>query len=205
MKILLVDDHLVVREGVRRLFSTLPGTEIIEAADASEGLALFRAKAPDVILLDLNLKGVGGIELLRRMLSENPKARVIVFSMHAEPLYASRALKIGARGYVSKGAGASELITAVQRVANGSRYIEREIAEQLALGPVVGDNPLVQLSARETEILRHLGDGKSLTEIADALGIAYKTVANTCTSIKTKLGLTRTAELIRLSIESRSW
>jgi two-component system invasion response regulator UvrY len=204
MKVLLIDDHWVVREGVRRLLSALPGVELTEAEDAAGGFDAFRLQPPDVVLLDLNLKGVGGVELLRRLLNENPRARIIVFTMHADALTAARALRMGARGYVSKSAGAGELRDAVKRVAEGGRYIEREIAEQLALAPVKAEDPLEQLSPRETEILRHLGEGKSLTDIAETLGVAYKTVANTCSSMKAKLGLTRTADLIRISIESRS-
>jgi two-component system invasion response regulator UvrY len=204
MRVLLIDDHVVVREGVRRLLSALPGVEMTEAEDAPGALAVFRKQPPDIVLLDLNLKGIGGIELLRRLLSENARARVIVFTMHADPLTAARALRAGARGYVSKSAGAAELATAVKRVAEGGRYIEREIAEQLAMTPMTADDPLEQLSPREVEILRHLGEGKSLTDIASTLGVAYKTVANTCSSMKAKLGLTRTADLIRISIESRN-
>lgn len=201
LKILLVDDHLVVRAGVRRLLETIPGTEILEAATGPETLASFRNDAPDVVLLDLNLQGVGGLDLLRRLLLEDKKARVIVFSMHAEPIYAARALKIGAKGYVSKSASADELLMAVAKVAEGGHYIEAELAAKLAIGQYSGEDPLHQLTTREVEILRLLGEGKSLTAIADTLGVSYKTIANTCSIIKNKLGVPRTADLIRLSIE----
>lgn len=201
MKILIVDDHIVVREGVRRLLSALDGIEVREASDGAEALALFREDLPELVLLDLNLTGIGGLELLRRLLAENPKVRVIIFSMHAEPIYASRALRMGARGYVSKGAGADELITAVKRVAEGGHYVEREIASELAVSPLSSEDPLQNLTAREIEILRLLGAGNSLNEIAEAIGVAYKTVANTCSIIKTKLGVERTADLIRVSME----
>ena len=125
MKILLVDDHIVVREGVRRLLSGMEGAQLYEAATGSEALTLFRKERPDLVLLDLNLAGIGGLELLRRLLAEDEKVRVVVFSMHAEPIYAARALRLGARGYVSKSAGADELVTAVKRVAEGGRYVER--------------------------------------------------------------------------------
>ena len=202
-KILLVDDHSVVREGVRRLLSGVEGAVLIEAATGQEALALYRKEHPDQVLLDLNLEGIGGLELLRRMLLEDSKARVIVFSMHAEPIYAARALKLGARGYVSKSAGADELVAAVKRVAEGGYYIERELAAQVATGLFAGDDPLQLLTTREIEILRLLGEGKSLAGIAEALGVAYKTVANSCTRLKEKLGLERTADLIRFSIENR--
>lgn len=201
MKILLVDDHIVVREGVRRLLSGLSGVELCEAESGPEALELFTKERPDLVLLDLNLEGMGGLEILRRLLIENDKVRVVVFSMHAEPIYAARALRLGARGYVSKSSGAEELVTAVKRVAEGGRYVEREIAGELAFSQVSAQDPLQQLTAREIEILRLLGEGNSLTEIAQTIGVAYKTVANTCSIIKSKLGVERTADLIRVSIE----
>jgi len=120
--------------------------------------------------------------------------------MHAEPLYARRALDAGAHGYVSKNAAPDELVAAVRRVAAGGRYVEAEIAQALALG--AGAEATDALSAREIEILRLLGAGSSLAEIAEALGASYKTVANTCTLIKSKLGVARTADLVRLAIET---
>jgi two-component system, NarL family, invasion response regulator UvrY len=203
MKILLVDDHTLVREGVRRLLSGMQGAMVFEAATGQEALAIFREERPEVVLLDLNLSGIGGLELLRRMLAENEKVRIVVTSMHAEPVYVARALRLGARGYVSKSARADELVTAVKRVAEGGRYVEREIAGELAFAQIFSesDDPLQRLSTRELEILRLLGEGNSLTEIAQVIGVAYKTVANTCSIIKSKVGVERTADLIRLSME----
>jgi len=200
VKILLVDDHIVVREGVRRLLTALSAADICEAADGEEAIKVFRSERPDVVLLDLNLTGVGGFEVLRQLLGEDEKARVIVFSMQAEPVYVVRALGLGARGYVSKGASAEELITAIKRVAEGGRYIEHELADQLAFAHDTQNYPLQKLTAREMDILRLLGEGNSLSEIAQAMGIAYKTVANACSGIKVKLGVARTADLIRVSI-----
>lgn len=199
-KILIVDDHIVVREGVRRLLADVPGTTLLEVSSGEEALEVIPKECPEIVLLDLNLGGVGGLELLRRVIALDENVRVIVFTMHAETVFAARAMQIGARGYVSKGAGADELLTAVQRVREGGQYIEKEIAIQIASSKLAGKT----LSNREVEILRLLGDGKSLTGIADALGIAYKTVANTCTRMKEKLGLQTTAELIRYAIEARN-
>ncbi|HVJ51345.1 MAG TPA: response regulator transcription factor [Aliidongia sp.] len=201
MKLLIVDDHAIVRGGLCRLLATLPGARIREAANGKDALALFRELKPDLTILDLNLPGVGGLELLHRLLLEEPTARILVFSMHAEPLYAARALQAGAQGYVSKSAAPDELLLAVRRIAEGGRYIENELAQELALQPTPRAQSIDRLSEREVEIMRLLGDGRSLTEIADSLGIAYKTVANTCTQIRLKLGVARTADLIRLSIE----
>ncbi len=200
-KILLVDDHVVVREGVRRLLLDLPGITVLEAGNGQDALAIFRSEPIDIVLLDLNLAGIGGLELLRRMLKENVKARIIIFSMHSEPLYAARALRLGAKGYVSKSAASEELLIAIRKVSEGGHYVERELATQLAVSSYGGEDPLQQLSTREMEILRLLGEGRSMSQIADALGVSYKTIANTCSLMKSKLGLDRTADLIRTSVE----
>ena len=201
MKILLVDDHAIVRAGVRGLLATMPRTELVEAATGEDALALVRAGRPDLVILDLNLPGIGGLELVRRLLVEDRTARLLVLSMHAEPLYAARAIEAGARGYLSKNAAPEELLRAVRKVAEGGRYIENDIAQELAVQTVSATRPLGQLADRDLEILRSLAEGRSMTEIAGALGLSYKTVANACSQIKTKLGVARTADLIRIAIE----
>jgi DNA-binding NarL/FixJ family response regulator len=203
MKILVVDDHAVVREGIRRLLSTLPGAEIHEAATSQEAMTLSRSVNPDVIVLDINLDGASGLELLRRLKAEDVAARIVMFTMHSEPSYAMRALKAGAAGYVSKSADAGELVTAVRKIASGDRYLDRSMASDLVFSSAFTEDPLHKLSNREVEILRLLGEGKSLAEIAATFGIAYKTVANSCSRLKEKLGVERTADLIRLSVERR--
>ena len=202
MKILLVDDHAIVRSGLRRLLATLPSTEIIEAANGRDALAITRSERPDMVVLDLNLPGLGGLELIRRLLQEDKAARILVFSMHAEPLYAVRALEAGATGYLSKNVAPDELLTAVKRVGAGGRYVESEIAQAMAVQVAASGQPLDRLTARDLEIMRLLADGRSLAEIAGALGIGYKTVANTLSQIKAKLGVSRTADLVRVAVES---
>lgn len=199
MKVLLVDDHAIVRAGLRNLLATVPGIEIHEAADGRAALALVRSVRPHLVLLDLNLPGLGGLELVRRVAEEG--ARVLVLTMHAEPLHAARALDAGAKGYLSKNAFPDELLSAVRRVGEGGHYIENEIAQDLALQAVSSGPPMQQLTAREVEIMRLLAQGRTMTEIAGALGIGYKTVANACTGIKAKLGVSRTADLVRFAIE----
>ena len=199
MKILIVDDHAIVRDGLSRLLSADGDHEVKLAATGREALILARSFRPDLVILDLNLPGLGGLELLRRLVAI-PAGRILVLSMHAEPLYARRALEAGAQGYVSKNAAPDELLAAVRRVAAGGRYIEAEIAQALALG--AGAETLNTLSPRELEIMRLLAAGSSLAEIAEALGASYKTIANTCTLIKSKLGVARTADLVRLAIET---
>jgi DNA-binding NarL/FixJ family response regulator len=202
MKILIVDDHGVVREGLRRLLSVHFEADIFEAPDVEHGLVCYTAEKPDVVVLDLNLEGAGGLEMLRRVLATDSAARIIVFSMHHEPVYASRALRGGALGYVTKSAPVDELISGIRAVAAGGHYVEKEIASRIALSHIAAEDPLQSLSIREVEILRMLGQGKSMTVISEHLGIAYKTVANICTQIKVKLGVDRTADLIRLAVET---
>lgn len=200
MRILLVDDHMVVRNGLRNLLVSASDVEICEAATGREALQRLRQDRPHLVLLDLNLPGMGGLELLRRMLIEDKSARILVLSMHVEPFYVTRAMELGARGYLSKNASAEELLTAVRRVADGGRYIENEIAQELALRQVSPNGRLQELTERDIEIMRLLAEGMSLAEIADALGIGYKTVANACSRIKAKLRVTRTNDLVRMAM-----
>jgi two-component system, NarL family, invasion response regulator UvrY len=203
MKILIIDDHLVVREGLRRLLSSTFDISVQEATSTQEALVAFRAHRPDLVLLDLNLPNSSGLELLRRLILEDKRARILVFSMHAEPIYVVHALKAGARGYVSKSAPVDELVTAVKLVANGDRYIEREIASDIVLTQYFSNDPFQRLTTREIDIMRLLGEGKDLKAISELLGVTYKTIANSCTVIKGKLGVQRTADLIRLTFEMR--
>jgi DNA-binding NarL/FixJ family response regulator len=200
MKILLVDDHVIVRSGLRNLLTSAADVRISEAANGRDALLRQREDRPDLVLLDLNLPGIGGLELLRRMLLADASARILVLSMHAEPLYAARAMELGARGYLSKNASAAELLTAVRRVADGGRYIENEIAQELALRATPPGDGLQDLTERDLEIMRLLAEGRSLAEIAEALGIGYKTVANACSYINAKLGVPRTNDLVRLAM-----
>jgi DNA-binding NarL/FixJ family response regulator len=201
MSILLVEDHALVRDGLKRLLATLGETEILEASDGRDALALIRAAPPDLVILDLNLPGLGGLELLRRMIQLGA-GPILVLTMHAEPLYAKRALEAGAAGYLTKNASPDELLTAVRRVLAGGRYVEAELAQ--ALAAPAGDHAASfdNLTPRELEIMRLLAKGASLAEIAEAVGVGYKTVANSASQIKSKLGVSRTADLVRLAIET---
>jgi DNA-binding NarL/FixJ family response regulator len=199
VRILIVDDHAIVRDGLARLLASDGDHQLSQAASGREALIQARSQRPELIVLDLNLPGLGGLELLRRLIQAGA-AKILILSMHAEPLYARRALEAGAQGYVSKNAAPDELLAAVRKVAAGGRYVEAEIAQELALG--AGAETLDALSPRELEIMRQLAGGSSLAEIAAALGVGYKTVANTLTLIKSKLGVARTADLVRLAIET---
>ena len=202
MNILIVDDHAIVRAGLRRLLRGLFDGEVLEASSGREALALARARPLDLVLLDMNLPELGGLELLSRLGTVAPDLPVLVLSMHAEPLYVTRAMDAGARGYVSKNIAPDELVRAIRQVASGARYVESELAQALVLNPAPPVEPLEQLTPRDLEIMRLLSQGRSLSEIADALGLGYKTIANTCTQIKAKLGVNRTADLVRVALEA---
>lgn len=201
MRILLIDDHAIVRTGLRKLLAMVSDAEVLEAATGREGLAIAKSKPVDMIILDLNLPELGGVELLSR-LRQATGAPILVLSMHAETLYVTRTLEAGAQGYVSKNASPEELLAAIRQVGSGGRYVEQEIAQSLVLDTVVPVASLAHLSPRDLEILRHLAAGKSLGEIAKALGLGYKTIANNCSLIKTKLGVTKTSDLLRLAFEA---
>jgi DNA-binding NarL/FixJ family response regulator len=202
MKILMVDDHPIVRAGLKRLLAAEPALETREAADGKEALAVCREYRPDLVVLDLNLPGIGGLELIRRLRLEHEQLGILVVSMHDDPIFALRALEAGALGYVSKNAPPEEILEGVRRVGQGQSYVAPALAQELALLSVRSErHPLGELSRRDLEILRLLGEGRSLQQIADALGLSYKTVANTCSRIKLKLGVERTAELIRFALQ----
>jgi DNA-binding NarL/FixJ family response regulator len=203
VKILLVDDHAVVRAGVRQLLASEVDVLILEANSSQEVLDIYRHDRPDLVVLDLNLIGSSGLELIRRLVQLDKSSKILVLSMHSEPVYAARALQVGARGYVSKSASADEFVDAVRQVGKGGRYIEREIAAELAVGKFSKIDPLDQLTVREIDILRLLGEGKSYTQIAAVLGVSYKTIANSSSVIREKLAVETTADLIRLSVENR--
>jgi two-component system invasion response regulator UvrY len=200
MRVLIVDDHAIVRQGLRRLLEPA-GHTIYEAAEGRQALLRAEEVRPHVTILDLNLPGLGGLELLKRLV-EAGHGRVLVLSMHAGPQIVRRALAAGAHGYMSKNAPPEEVMSAVQRVGQGARYVETEIAQALAVGQPIDDPTLSVLSVRELEILRLLAKGLSLAEIGAELGITYKTVANTCAQIKSKVGVSRTIDLLRLAIDS---
>jgi two-component system, NarL family, invasion response regulator UvrY len=201
MKVLIVDDHPIVRAGLRRLLAVEPHLDIDEAATGQEAVSAFRDVQPDLVILDLNLPGISGLELLGRLRVENDKVPVLVISMYDNPIYVARVLGAGARGYVSKNAPPEQIIEAVRRVAAGRAYIDHEMAQELALADYrEASHSLNRLSPRDIEILRLLADGGSLTEIAQAIGVSYKTVANHCSQLKAKLATPRMADLIRFAI-----
>lgn len=203
MKILVVDDHAVVRQGVVRLLQAIPNSEFREAETPDDGYESWAAEKPDVTVLDINLRGGSGLELLRRIRAADERANIVIFSMYTDAVYANSARRAGAIGYVSKSAPAGELLTAVRNAARGEPFVDSLLAGEIAAGEKQERETVRALSRREIEVLRRLGDGEGLNEIAEGLGIAYKTVANTLTRVKEKLGIERTGDLIRFAVENR--
>jgi two-component system, NarL family, invasion response regulator UvrY len=203
MRILIVDDHPIVASGCRALLAGDPDVEILEASDAESGEDVFVAEQPDICVLDINLPGVSGFELARRLLARNSAARIIMFSMNDDPIFAARAIESGAKGYVSKSGDPADLVAAIRRVGDGGVFLPPAIAQSLAFaGPGLAESRLAKLTAREIEILRLLGAGKSLSEIAWLINASYKTIANTSSIMRQKLGLRSSAELVRFAIDS---
>jgi DNA-binding NarL/FixJ family response regulator len=189
MRILIVADHPMVIEGCRGMLSGQKDIEVLEAHDANEALDSYASAAPDVVVLDINLPGVSGFELLRRILKRDANAQIIVFTMNDDPVFAARAIEGGARGYVAKNEDPRVFIKAIRAVAAGERYLSNTLALKLAFADQSrASNPLDALNGREIEILRNLADGKDMTEIAHILKVSYKTVANNCILLKRKLG-----------------
>ena len=203
MRVLIVDDHPIVASGCRALLAGDPGIVILEASDAESGERSFIAERPDVCVLDINLPTVSGFELARRILARVASARIIMFSMNDDPIFAVRAIEIGAKGYVSKSGDPYDLVEAIREVGKGGTYLPPAIARSIAFaGPSLTQNPLSKLTSREIEILRLLSAGKSLSEIAWLVHSSYKTIANTSSIMRQKLGVRTSAELVRLAIES---
>jgi DNA-binding NarL/FixJ family response regulator len=201
-RILLIDDHAVVRAGCRLLLQRRPEIELFEARSAAEGLSLNAAERPDLIVLDLGLDGTSGFETLERLRSDRSAARILVFTMHEDPVFAARAMEAGATGYVSKNDGPETFLEAVDAALRGDVYLSRTMAQKLALMHLrTGDNPLRNLSRRELDVLGLFGIGKSLSEIADDLSLSYRTVANTVSHIKRKLNVATTSRLLRIAVD----
>jgi two-component system invasion response regulator UvrY len=201
IRIMLVDDHAIVRSGFRRLLEQQPGCHVVaEAADADRAYALFVEHEPDVVVLDLSMPGVSGLDTIRRILARKPSAKILVFSMHEDASLAERAIQLGARGYVTKSSAPETLASAVADVVQGKLALSPDIAQSLAILKVTADeNPVNALSAREFEIFRLLAGGHSVASIATLMSLSGKTVANYHSLIKQKLGISTDVELVLLA------
>ena len=203
-KVLIVDDHPVVLSGCRSLFASDNTVKIEEATDAKSGHLAYLARKPDVTVIDIKLPDVSGFELMRRIRKDDPEARIIIFSMNDDPALVVHAIEMGAQGYVWKGDDPRMLVKAVRKVAAGDNFISPQLAEAVTFsGASIKANPAFQVTARELEILRLLGRGDKIAEVANALEISYKTVANTTSLLKQKLGARSHSDLIRIAVEMR--
>jgi two-component system, NarL family, invasion response regulator UvrY len=205
MRVLIVDDHPIIVSGCAAMLASEGGFVVVDARDAESGLATYIAQRPDVAVVDIAMPGVSGLELTRRILEHDPSARIVVFSMNDDPIFASRAIEAGAKGYVTKNDDPYLLLEAVREVAEGGVYLMPKIANRLAFEKLGGGpaNPLAALTPRELEILRMLGAGLGMAEIADATKVSYKTVANSCSIMKRKLGARTPMELLRIAMEQK--
>jgi DNA-binding NarL/FixJ family response regulator len=201
LRVLIVDDHPVVISGCKALLGAEQAIEVIAAADGESGYSTYFAHRPEVAVIDLNLPGVSGLELCRRILRRDPEARLVIFSMNDDPVFAARAIEAGAKGYIAKNDDPLLFVDAVRRVADGGVYLRAEMARDVAfirIGPEA--RRLSSLNERELEILRLLASGNTMAQIAHALNVSYKTVANNCTALKHKLGARSAMDLMRIAV-----
>ena len=209
IKVILVDDHTVVRAGFRMLLSTEDSIEVIAEAERGEAACqLYLEKQPDVMVLDLSMPGIGGLETIRRICNRDDHAKILVFSVHNERVYVDRAMNAGAKGYITKHAHPETLITAIQKIAEGEVYIESGLIR--SDGPLLSERTepsetdyktiIESLSPREFDVFLLLAKGLTAHKIADELCLGYKTVANYGTQIRSKLKVSSVAELAHIAI-----
>lgn len=203
IKILIADDHTIMREGLKRILEEVDDIQVVdEAVDGFDTLAKARLGNFDVLLMDLSMPGRSGVDLIRQIREEMPKIPILILTMHEEEQYAVRAIRAGARGYLTKESAGTQLVTAIRKVASGRPYISIAVAEQLAMSAMPTDNTLPHktLSDREYEVFIHLVQGKTITEIGEILHLSVKTVSTHKTRIMQKMALYTLSELVQYAI-----
>jgi len=206
IRVVIADDHTLVREGLKQLLRAAGGIDVIgEARDGHDVLKVVRESDFDVLLLDISMPGRSGMELIKQVKSEKPRLRILVLSMHQEHQYAVRAIKSGASGYLTKDSASALLVSAIEKVAAGGAFISAEVAEQLALGamPQSEGLPHTVLSDREYQVFRMLVSGQAVTAIAAVLNLSVKTVSTHKARLMEKMGIDNQAELVRYAIRHR--
>ena len=204
IRVLIADDHLMVRRGLAQIIQDSAGMEVAaEAGDGREALEQVAAKAVDVLILDIAMPGVGGLDVLHEMKRRHSEVKVIVLSMYPEEQYAIRSFRDGASAYLTKSSAPEELIQAIRTVAAGKRYITPSVADRLAtfVEGAVPRPPHESLSSRELQVLVHIGSGKEVKEVAGVMKLSVKTVSTYRSRILAKMGMRTTAQLIRYAIE----
>jgi len=203
IKVILVDDHAVVRAGFRMLLSAEANIDVIAEAERGEAACqLYLEQQPDVMVLDLSMPGIGGLESIRRICNRDSGAKILVFSVHDEMVYVDRAMNAGAKGYITKNSAPDILVTAIQKIAAGEIYIERALMKNMPAQNSETDYKTIvdSLSAREFDVFLLLAKGFTGHKIADELCLGYKTVANYGTRIRSKLNVSSVAELARIAM-----
>ena len=202
-RVLVVDDHPIILEGCVQLLKAGGASQILQAQSATEGFRLYRTQKPDVVVLDLAMRTgtLNGLSFIRR-LRLHDQGPILVFTMHSDPIIVSRALELGATGYVLRGTSSDEFFKAFKQVRDGRRYLSHDLAADVAFTQArEKTNPLRHLTLRELQTLSLVAEGTPYGIIADHLHVSYKTVANTCTQLKSKLGAQTLPELMRIAIE----
>lgn len=207
IRVLLADDHSLVRDGLRRLVEGAGDmTVVAEAADGREAIRKAQEARPDVAVVDISMPGLDGLEVVRRLEAVLPKLPVLILTMHEEEQFVVRAIAEGAMGYITKRSAADQLLQAIRKVHGGGRYLSEPAAEAISQRVARGDSartPLDTLSIREVQVLRGLAGGRSSREIADAYGLSVKTVDTYRIRLLKKLNLRNTAEIVRFAIQNR--
>jgi two-component system invasion response regulator UvrY len=204
IRVVLTDDHAVVRMGFRLLLQGTHDIDVIGEAESGEAaVRRFVELSPDVLVMDLSMPGMGGLEAVTRVLAKDESARILILSAHEDTIHPKRVLKAGAAGYLSKRSAAEELIQAIRQVASGKMYMEAALAQQMAVEQISGDkSPVDVLSAREFEVFLALAKGQSVNDIAAVLHLSPRTVGTHLYNIKQKLGASNQAELAIMAVRS---
>lgn len=202
LNIMLVDDHAVVRSGFKLLLQTWDDVVVVAEADSGEeALQLYDTHHPDVVVMDIAMSGMGGIEAIKRLMARDPKVRILSLSAHEDTSYSKRALQAGALGYLSKRSAPEVLIDAIRMVAQRQRFIDPVIAQRMAMQNLAGEqNPIENLSPREFEVFTQLAKGQSVSQIAEVLNLSVSTVGTHLYKIKQKLQLANQSEITLMAI-----
>jgi DNA-binding NarL/FixJ family response regulator len=201
MRIVITDDHRVVREGIRYMLSDVPGVEVVgEAESGDELLGIVATEPVDVVLLDVRMPGMSGLEALERLREAAPQVRVLMLSMHDQPGYVRRSLELGAAGYVLKSAGRDELLSALQVAAEGGTYLPGELMEPLVAGFTGRGGPTGKLSPRERQVLQLVADGYENRQIATELGLSEATVKTYLRGVFERLEVSSRAEAVAVGL-----
>jgi two-component system, NarL family, invasion response regulator UvrY len=203
VKVLIVDDHPLVLSGCRALLNDTGDMQMIAAGDAATAHDLYMSEQPDVAVIDINLPDVSGFELARRILHVDPEARIMMFSMNDDSMFAAQAIENGAKGYFSKTDHPQEFVAAIRAVHKGGHALAPEMAQKIAFLRVGAGEGGASLSLREREVLRLLAKGKSMSEIAALINVSYKTVAVISSALRNRLGARTAMELIRIAVEQK--